>query len=33
LLRQTLIDAPAEGWERVCVPGVEDMDAQIEVEA
>jgi predicted kinase len=32
LLQQTLIDAPSEGWEQVCVLGVDDMDTQIEVE-
>jgi predicted kinase len=33
LLQQTLLDAPTEGWEQVHALGVEDMDAQIEVEA
>jgi len=33
LLQQTLLDAPNEGWEQVHVLGVDDMDAQIEVEA
>ena len=33
LLRQTLFDAPNEGWEQVHVLGVDDMDARIEVEA
>lgn len=33
LLQQTLLDAPAEGWEQVYVLGVDDMDMQIDVEA
>jgi len=33
LLQQTLIDAPTEDWEQVHVLSVDDMDAQIEVEA
>jgi predicted kinase len=32
LLQQTLLDAPNEGWEQVHVLGIDDMDAQIEVE-
>ena len=32
LLQQTLLDAPGEGWEQVHVLGVDDTDAQIEVE-
>jgi predicted kinase len=32
LLQQTLLDAPTEGWELVHVLGVDDTDAQIEVE-
>jgi hypothetical protein len=33
LLQQTLLDAPTEGWEQVYVLGVDDRDAQVEVEA
>ena len=33
LLRQTLIDVLAEGCEQACVPGFDDIDGQIEVEA
>jgi len=32
LLQRTLQDAPSEGWEQVHVLGVEDMDAQIEID-
>ena len=32
LLQQTLLDASTEGWEQVHVLGVDDTDAQIEVE-
>lgn len=33
LLQQTFLDAPTEGWEQVHVLDIDDMDAQIEVEA
>jgi predicted kinase len=32
LLQQTLLDAPTEGWEQVHVLGIDDTDAQVEVE-
>ncbi|GAC1568488.1 MAG: hypothetical protein NVS3B14_17870 [Ktedonobacteraceae bacterium] len=33
LLQKTLLDAPYEGWEQVHVLGVDDMDAEIDIEA